>query len=183
MGCLCIFLSVARKLLCAIDCRNHWTPKKWFVSLVKDIKNYRRDSSETSTASRKIFIAPGAHHWSCADSKAGASSEDANHVTELSGRLVDSYGSSPIITPQLNIEYAYSEQKSSQWMENEGWKTESGLKKMFTPPTWWVQRSTALAIFQSSSEGLISSTPSYWNGWLAGYSLVAKGFWFIIIHT
>ena len=38
MGCLCIFLSVARKLLRAIDCRNYWTPKKWFVSLVKDIK-------------------------------------------------------------------------------------------------------------------------------------------------
>ena len=52
---------------------------------------------------------------------------------------------------------------------------------------WWVQRPGALPIIQSSSEGLISSTllsaavlrekPSYWNGWLAGYSLAPKGCW------
>ncbi len=96
----CIFFSVARKWLWAIDYSwNYWTQETaGFFGL--RYKKLWEKSSETSTTPEKIFVAPGAHHWSCADSKAGASSEDANHKwinSSLSDRTPDLWihGSSP----------------------------------------------------------------------------------------
>lgn len=180
---MCIFLSVARKLLCAIDCTNYWTPKKWFVSLVKDTKN----------SWKKIHLKPA--------QLPEKSSSPLGPTTGVARIQRPAHPQRMRITWQNcqvdlwihmvhhpTVKYRVCNIRSRS-LPN-GWKMKAEKPslvwiKMFAPPTWWVQRSTALAIFQSSSEGLISSTQVIeMVGWLDTLLWPRDvDLWFIIIHT